>query len=307
MVQTITTRNHDRSAPGFMVTPAQERETSTMCLPTVAQELTLTLGGADPSVAGNYNITIPLPSGGDYTFTWTTVGGIALALEGPNLAAAINTDVVLGKLYSASAVGAVVTIVATSPQISIPAADFAIVVPGGTTIVAAQTVAAGGASLRMGVLCRRDATAASGPAINGTYREAIDGPAERLVAGTTLANIRGMVAREANSTELSATFIETNPDQYTAPDIFPVLLRGVGCFVIDPASAAITTATAALYAVIEGGGGGTIPGAITTDATGNVQVWGGGADFLRPVAGEETPAFGQPQQRLLRAKINQTN
>ena len=283
MVQTITTRYHDRSSPGFMVTPAQERETSTMCLPTVAQELTLTLGGADPSVAGNYNITIPLPSGGDYTFTWTTVGGIALALEGPNLAAAINTDVVLGKLYSASAVGAVVT------------------------IVAAQTVAAGGASLRMGVLCRRDATAASGPAINGTYREAIDGPAERLVAGTTLANIRGMVAREANSTELSATFIETNPDQYTAPDIFPVLLRGVGCFVIDPASAAITTATAALYAVIEGGGGGTIPGAITTDATGNVQVWGGGADFLRPVAGEETPAFGQPQQRLLRAKINQTN
>ena len=86
-----------------------------------------------------------------------------------------------------------------------------------------------------------------------------------------------------------------------------MLLRGVGCFVIDPASAAITTATAALYAVIEGGGGGTIPGAITTDATGNVQVWGGGADFLRPVAGEETPAFGQPQQRLLRAKINQTN
>ena len=107
MVQTITTRYHDRSSPGFMVTPAQERETSTMCLPTVAQELTLTLGGADPSVAGNYNITIPLPSGGDYTFTWTTVGGIALALEGPNLAAAINTDVVLGKLYSASAVGAV--------------------------------------------------------------------------------------------------------------------------------------------------------------------------------------------------------
>lgn len=306
MVQTITTRYHDRSSPGFMVTPAQERETSTMCLPTVAQELTLTLGGTDPAVAGNFTATFPLPSGGNYTFTYNTAGD-TLANLGPLIAAAWDADVVAGKLYDASAVGAVITIVAKSPGISIPAADFALVAPGTTTWTAAQTVAAGGASLRMGVLCRRDATAASGPAINGTYREAIDGPAERLVAGTTLANIRGMVAREANSTELSATFIETNPDQYTAPDTFPVLLRGVGCFVIDPASAAITTATAALYAVIEGGGGGTIPGAITTDATGNVQVWGGGADFLRPVAGEETPAFGQPQQRLLRAKINQTN
>jgi len=180
-------------------------------------------------------------------------------------------------------------------------------VPGLTTLTPTQTQASGGASLRMGVLYRRASTDAQGPAIFGTAREPLGGPASRLVTGTTLADIRGMVAREANSTELSSTFVETNPDQYTAPDVFPGLLRGVGCFVIDPASAAITVSTAALYAVIEGGGGGTIPGALTTDATGNVQVWGGGADFIRPVDSMITPSFGAPAQRLLRAKINRTN
>ncbi len=307
MVQTITTRYHDRNAPGFMVTAAQERETESAALPLLPQIISLTWGGTDPADAGDYVFTFPLPSGASYVFTYTAAGGVALALEGPLLATAIAADAVIGKLYAASAVGAVVSIQATSYATQINVAAIGIVVPGTTTIVAAETQASGGAALRMGVLYRRDPNGAQGPALYNTTREPLGGPASRLITGTTLADIRGMVAREANSTELSATFIETNPDQYIAPDVFPGLLRGVGCFVIDPASGVINTATTALYAVIEGGGGGTIPGALTDDATGNVQVFGGGADFVRPVDAEETPVFGSPQQRLVRAKINRTN
>jgi len=74
MVQTQTTRFHDRNAPGLMVSAAQERETESAALPRVPQILTLTWGGTDPSVPGDYEITIPLPSGVDYTFTYTTAG-----------------------------------------------------------------------------------------------------------------------------------------------------------------------------------------------------------------------------------------
>ena len=308
MVQTQTTRFHDRNAPGLMVTAAQERETESAALPLLPQIISLTWGGTDPADVGDYVLTFPLPSGASYVLTYTSAGD-PLATEALNLASVIATDPVIGKLYSVGVGGLIVSLQATSYATQINVAAIGIVLPGGatTTLVAAETQASGGASLRMGVLYRRAATEAQGPALFGTTRQPLGGPASRLVTGTTLAQIRGMVAREANSTELSSTFIETNPDQYTAPDVFPGLLRGIGCFVVDPDSAAITVTTAALYAVIEGGGGGTIPGALTTDATGNVQVWGGGADLVRPVDAEKTPVFGTPRQRLLRAKINRTN
>ena len=306
MVQTQTTRFHDRNAPGFMVSAAQERETETAALPRVPQILLLTWGGDDPSVAGDYVIAVPLPSGVDYAFTYTTTGQ-ALNPEGPALAAAIAADAVLSHLYVATGATTVTTLTARSYDVQINVADISVVVPGATTLTPTQSQASGGASLRMGVLYRRAATEAQGPALFGTTRQPLGGPASRLVTGTTLAQIRGMVARELNSVEQDGNFATNIPDQYTAPDEFPCLLRGIGCFVVDPASAAITVTTAALYAVIEGGGGGTIPGALTTDATGNVQVWGGGADLVRPVDAESLPAFGTPQQRLLRAKINRTN
>ena len=63
MVQTITTRYHDRNAPGFMVTAAQERETETAALPLLPQIISLTWGGTDPADAGDYVFTFPLPSG----------------------------------------------------------------------------------------------------------------------------------------------------------------------------------------------------------------------------------------------------
>lgn len=299
MTQQFTTRYRSTMAAGQMYSPGQERETESLCLPIAAQQLTLTWAGADPSAAGDYTITIPAPWGANVTFTYTTAGQ-ALALEGPALAAAWNADPVFGKLYVASAVGAVVTIVATSQSLSIPAASFAIVVPGATTLTAAQTVANGGASLRMGVLYRFSTATVTGPGITNTFREAR--AAMALGAGTVLADIRGMVAREANSTELSPTFVETNPDQYTAPDIFPGLLRGEGAFIVDPASATLNTATAAIYAVITGGTG-TIPGALTSQAAGNVLV-SGASNLIRIVTAEEQQIFGAPLQRMVRAKIN---
>lgn len=308
MVQTITTRHHDRNAPGFMVTAAQERETESAALPLLPQIISLTWGGTDPADAGDYVLTFPLPSGASYVLTYTSAGD-PLATEALNLAGVIAADPVIGKLYSVGVGGLIVSLQATSYATQINVAAIGIVLPGGatTTLVAAETQASGGASLRMGVLYRRDPNGAQGPALYNTTREPLGGPASRLITGTTLADIRGMVAREANSTELESNFLSTNPDQYIAPDDFPGLLRGVGCFVIDPESGVINTATTALYTVIEGGGGGTIPGALTDDATGNVQVFGGGADFVRPVDAEETPVFGSPQQRLVRAKINRTN
>lgn len=302
MTQQFTTRYRSTMAAGQMYSPGQERETESLCLPIAVQQLTLTFAVTDPASAGDYTVTIPAPWGANVTLTYTADGATSLANTGPEFAAVWNADPVFGKLYVATAVGAVVTIVAQSTSLSIPAASFAIVVPGTTTLTAVQTVANGGASLRMGVLYRYSTATSVGPGITNTFRQ--ERPAMALGAGTVLADIRGMVAREANSTELSPTFVETNPDQYTAPDIFPGLLRGEGAFVVDPASATITTATTNVYAVITGGTG-TIPGALTSQAAGNVLV-SAASNLIRIVAAEETQVFGAPIQRMVRAKINQT-
>lgn len=301
MTQQFTTRYRSTMAAGQMYSPGQERETESLCLPIAVQQLTLTFAVTDPASAGDYTVTIPAPWGANVTLTYTADGATSLANTGPEFAAVWNADPVFGKLYVATAVGAVVTIVAQSTSLSIPAASFAIVVPGTTTLTAVQTVANGGASLRMGVLYRYSTATSVGPSITNTFRQ--ERPAMALGAGTVLADIRGMVAREANSTELSPTFIETNPDQYTAPDGFPGLLRGEGAFVVDPASATLTVGATA-YAVITGGTGSVI-GALTSQAAGNVLVTGA-SNLIRIVAAEETQVFGAPIQRMVRAKINQT-
>ena len=303
MVQFQTTRGLDRLAPGAMISPAQERETESAYIPWNLQTLTGTFAGTDPAVVGDYTITLPLLNGSSYTFTYTSVGD-TLANTGPLVAAAWNADPVVGKLFFASSASAVVTFVAKSSNTSIAAADWTVVVPGATTLTIAQTVASGSSSLRMGVLYAATTAPAFTQAITGTPRDAV--LARALLDADTVGLIRGMVGREANSTQMSPDFTNTTPDQYLSGQVFPGLLRNLGAFIVDPASAAISPTTANIYAVLPAGTG-TVVGALTTISTNNLEVGAGINPLIRVIAVEETPVFQAPSQRMVRCKINRTN
>lgn len=303
MAQTQTQRYSSEGAPGHMYSPPQERETESLCLPFTAATFTLTLAGTDPSVAGDYTVSFPAPSGGTVTATYTSPGAIALATEGGNLRDALNADPIFSKYFTATAVGAVVTIVATSPSLNIALADIVTGVPGGTTLTAALVSASGGLTLRMGVLYKFGA-AGVGPAITGTMRQAR--PASALEVGDVLADIRGGVGRVVNQTTLAADFIETAPDAYTSPGIFPGLLRGEIALVVDPASGTIDETTATVYAVL-GVGTHSVIGALTDTADGGNTVQVNVSEYLRVLSPEFTPTFGTPSQRLVRCKLNRGN
>lgn len=306
MVQIATTRYADQTAPGFMFSQAQERETESAVLPYNCQELTAVFGGVAPTVAGDYVTTIPLPSGLSYVFTYTTAGGVALAVEGAAWAAAVAADPVLSSVFEVVPGGATTTLVAKSWQTSIVVADIVQVVPGGTTVTWAQTVASASGSLRMGVLYRPSAATIYTQAVTGTPRaEVIAGP---LIVGTTVDQIRGLVAREANATQMDPGFSNSAPDAYLSGHPFPGLLRGVGAVIVDPASGPIDQTTASIYAVLAVGTH-SIVGAVTDTADGanTVQINSGANPFARVVAGESTPVFQSPSQRLVRIKFNRAN
>lgn len=306
MVQFQTTRGRDRSAPGFVFSPMQERSTDSLYIPYNLQTLTATFGGTDPAVVGDYTVTIPLPSSGTYTFTFTSAGA-ALAATGPLFAAAWNADPVVGALYFASSSSAVVNLLAKSSNVSIPAASFVVVVPGTTTLAVAQTVASAAQSLRMGLLFGED-TAPSGlnQAITGAPVDCII--ARALTGSDTAATIRGMVARPANQAQMSPDFLNTQPDQYVSGQVGFGLRIGEGALIVDPASGVITPATANIYAVLAVGAF-SIVGAITDTADGGntVQINSGANPFLRVVAAEETPVFQSPQTRLARCRLFRAN
>lgn len=306
MVQTRTTRYADQTAPGFMFTPAQERETESAVIPYACQEITAIFGGVAPSVAGDYVTTFPLPSGQSYEFTYTTAGGNALAVEGPLWAAAVEADPVLAALFEVSAGGATTTLIAKSSNTSIVVGDIVTVPPGGTTLTFAQSVASAASSIRMGVLYRISTATAYVQGVTDTPRaEVIAAP---LATGVTVDQIRGMVAREANATQMDPGFGNSTPDQYLSGHPFPGLLRGVGAVIVDPASGPIDPTTASIYAVLAVGTH-SIVGSITDTADGanTVQINSGANPFARVVAGESTPVFQSPSQRLVRIKFNRAN
>ena len=304
MVQTSTTRNIDRGAAGLMTTPPGERSTESCFIPIVNQRLTITLGGDDPSAAGDYTVTLPLPSGGNYTFTYTTLGA-ALSADATAIAAAWQADPILRNLYTASAATVVVTLNAISSQTSIPALSFVATAPTGTTSTVAQTVAQGGSSIPMGRLYQYASAAPSGPAISGTPSTAR--AIAPLAVGTVIGTIRGAVAREPNSTELILIDTDAAP-AYPAGRVFPGMKRGALYLEIDPASAAIGPTTATVYAVIVAGAN-TLIGSLTTVADGGnaIQVnTPAGGNLVRVLAQEETPSFG-PTQRLVQVEIARLN
>lgn len=306
MVQIATTRYADQTAPGFMFSQAQERETESAFLPYNCQTLTAVFGGTAPTVAGDYVTTIPLPSGLSYVFTYTTAGGVALAVEGAAWAAAVAADPVLSALFVVVPGGATTTLIATSSQTAINVASIVQVKPGGTTVTWAQTVASGAGSIRMGVLYRASTATLYPQAVTDTPRaEVVAAP---LATGVTVDDIRGMVAREANATQMDPGFINSVPDAYLSGHPFPGLLRGIGAVVVDPASGTITPSTANLYAVLAVGTH-SIVGAVTDTADGanTVQINSGANPFARVVAAESTPVFQSPSTRLVRIKFNRAS
>lgn len=303
MSQTTTQRYSSQGAPGHCYSQTGERETEPLCLPTSALSFVLTLAGTDPSVAGDYVVSFPSPSGGTVTSTYTSPGTIVLATEGTNLKNSLNADPIFSRYFTASNVGAVLTVTANSPSLNLALADISTSNPVGTTLTASALTAAGGLTLRMGVLCKYGADAV-GPAVTGTMREAR--PAAPLATGDTVANIRGMVMRQVNATTLAADFDESAPDAYASPDIFPVLNRGEGALVVDPSSGAITRATTPIYAVLAVGTN-LVVGALTDTADGGNTTQVDTADFLRLLGDEFNPTFGTPRQRLVRCKINRGN
>lgn len=306
MVQRLTTRYHDQTAPGFCFTPAQERKTESCVIPYACQQLTITLAGTDPSVAGDYEITFPLPGdGSSYTFTYTTAGAL-LNVDAPAIAAAWNVDPVTSQLYFASAAGAVITLIALSSNTSIAAASWSGTKNGGTTVTIAQSVASASTSIRMGVLYKFAPASSIVQAISGTPRaEVVAAP---LGVGDTVDVIRGMVMRELNATQMDPGFSNSTPDQYLSGHVWPGLNQGEGSVVVDPASATITPATASVYAVLAVGAN-SIVGAITTVADGGntVLINSGANPFARVVAAESTPVFQTPSTRLARISFFRAN
>lgn len=236
MTQISTYRFNWRTAPGFIYSPAQERETESMCSPFTLQQFTLVFGGASPLAAGDYVVTFVTPVNGSIVVTVNSDGAKTFAAATVELAGLIAADPVLGGLFTVSNDGATtVTLIARSAQLDMATPTTS--VPGADTLTATETVAPAAPSLEMGLFYVY-APVVQPLAISGTPRGAT--PAA-LPAGANIAELRGVIGRVANQTELSPTFNSLNTvDAYPAGQIWPGLLRGVVAAKVDPASAAMT-------------------------------------------------------------------
>lgn len=311
MTQISTFRYNFRTLPGHMYSPAQERETESVCSPFVLQQLTITLAGADPFAAeATLTVTFPLQdgSGTNGTFDVVIPNATSLADAAALVAAAWNANGQAGKLYSATSAAAVITLVAESANINIPAASITGTFTDAHTATVAQTVAPAAPSLQMGLFYTYGSSALLG-AVSSTPRGVPSGALP--TNATTIADLRGVIAREVNSTTLPDFGLSpTIPDAYPAGRIWPGLLRGLVAVRVDPASAAMTVGgevhvviAAGAYSVI-GAVAAAADGANTIRVdnapTGNIlaRVWQV-EENLRP--------FATSSGRYVPLKVNRTN
>lgn len=308
MTQIDTFRFNWRTAPGFIYSPAQERETESMCSPFTLQQFTLVFGGASPLAAGNYTVTFVTPVNGSIVVTVNSDGAKTFAAATVELADLIAADPVLGGLLTVSNDGATtVALIARSAQLDMATPTTA--VPGADTLTATETVAPAAPSLQMGLFYVYSSVVQP-LAISGTPRGAT--PAALPTGSTVIADLRGVIGRVANQTTLSPTFDSLNTvDAYPAGQIWPGLLRGVVAAKVDPASAAMTfggevhvVIAAGTYSVIgsvaaaAGGAGETIR--IDNAPTGNI--------LGRVVqASENLQPFRTSSGTYVPLKVNRTN
>jgi hypothetical protein len=312
VTQYATRRHLPLGLPGHIITPSESpgREPESLCMPYVLQELTFTLAGApDPLVAdGDFTISIPAPWGAVVVKaegkTGDTLAVIAAKLQASWVAVA-------GNLYTASTPALVTTVQAKSFDLNIAPGAFTIAAPAGYTITPAQTVAAAAPNIRMGVFCKYGSLTPVGAVIGTPYQGRT---AALLTVDTPIEQIRGVVAREVNSTELSPVFLDgINPDQYPPAHYFPVLNRGEIFTVVDPASPAgafVVGASTPIY-VVRASGAYSIVGAVASAADGlntlRIDNAPTGNILARVTVGEFTYSLGSYTVRLVGLKVNVTN
>lgn len=310
MVQTTTRQSMPRMLPGHISTPeGPGRETESILVPYTPQTLTFTVAGTTPAVAGDYAITFATPANGEQVVTVTALGTETHTQLATKIATAINEALGVSPLYRATSAVGVVTAVALSPQLSLPVPTTT--VPGGTTLTAAQSVAAASGSLRIGLWYVYGATPpAVVGAVTGTPRAprigVLPGP------GTTAALLRGVVARTANQHTRGADPAQNanEPDAYQSPAVAYGCLRGKVDVIVDPDSGTFTEASE--VHVVLAAGNYSIVGAVATAADGGNTIQLNNTTPVRARVGagdvtEELHAFGGETVRLIRLQVNQTN
>jgi len=299
MVQTATPRFIFPTAPGHVYTGDPYNQFENLVLPFTLSVFTITLG-AGPSTAGDYVFNVPLLSGGTFTLTVTTPGQ-AVALDGPLVEAAWNAEPALSNLYTAVAVGAVITLTAKTSGIDLLVSSIVATAAPAATVAIAVVSSPGIQELAFGRLYRISTAALPyGPAITGTERDArIAAP---LATGVTLGLIRGGVVRQVNSTTLESDFIDDQPDRYRSGLVFPGLVNGGMALEVDPASADITPATTTVYAVLAAGVN-SLVGSLTTAVDGGNTVQVNTSGFLRVTGYTTQPSFGSRRPKMVNCVI----
>lgn len=308
MTQTVTNHSLYRMLPGLMVTPSGAgTEPESICAPYNVQQFTFTFGGADPLAAGAYTVTWVTPLNGTIVTSITSDGVIGLNTGATLLAAAINQTIGVDSLFYATASGAVVTAYAKSPNTDLATPVTA--VPGADTLTAAESVVPSAPSLRMGLFYVY--TNPGTPyAITGTPRGA--NVVALPGATSTIADLRGVVARAVSQTELSATFNDSiTNDAYPAGSLAPGLNRGEVVAVVDPASATMTPG-GQVHVVIAAGAYSVI-GSVASAADGGntIRIDNAPTGVILgrvPVDGyEETLSIGAYSVRQVKLKVNRGN
>ncbi len=305
MTQSTTTRYNFRYAPGHIFTPeGPGRETEAITIPYTPQQVTFTLAGADPITAGDYDYNFVAPNiTGAFTVT-VTQAAVTPTAASVIVAAALNADPNSSALFKWTAALGVVTGVAKSADLSIAVPTTTTNAP--TTNTAAISVAAAANALSMGIWYVYGSTTYTSGGISNTPRGAF--PAVLPVVGTTVDLLRGVVARPANQTTLSANFIDTALDRYEAGQVGFGALRGRVCCVVDPAST--TMIVGSTVHVVKAAGTYSVIGSVAVAADGGNTLRMDnttGVVRARVVMDEETLTFGGYSGRCVLLQVNQTN
>ncbi len=304
MTQIATNRYHYRMLPGLMM-QASNYETESVCAPHTLQSFTFTIAGGTPAAAGLYTAAFVTPASGTLTVSYTSPGE-AYAAFVANFAAAGNATIGLGgNMFMFTSDGAAV-VTATARSANLDLAVPTTTVPGADTLTAAEATAPGAPSLRMGLFYVYG-TGTQG-AVTNTPRQAR--PAALPSSATLLADLRGVIGRPANQTQLSPDFNDAvSFDQFRAGQVMPGVLRDEVAVVVDPASGTMDI-DSEVYVVIASGVYSTI-GAVADAADGantiRIDNSPTGNILGRVTAIEETLTLGTQSVRLVMLKVNRTN
>ena len=306
MTQTTTIRNHYRTLPGFVYTPnGAGNEPESILIPMTPQQVTFTLAGADPITAGDYEYRFVGPGmTGAFTVT-VTQAAVTPTAASVVAAAALNADPNSAQFFTWTSALGVVTGKAKSANTSFPLPTTTTNAP--TTNTAAISVAAAANSLRMGVWYVYGSKTYAGGAVTNTPRGA--NVAQLPGASTTIPQLRGVVARPANQTQLSPLFLDAlTADAYPAGSVGFGALRDEVCTVVDPASG-VMTPDSQVHVVIAAGTY-SIIGAVADAADGGNTLRldnTTGVVRARVTAVEETFALSNYSGRCVVLEVNQTN